>query len=252
MSALSDTLRQIRRTATRRALPHLLGDRFDFSTVNRQAATHVALFPKLGIGYNRIKKNANSTTVSILTELETGLRLDDDAAKRRTPHLESAGWPTLLDARKFHFFVIVRDPYSRVLSAFLNRFSKDRYVSEFGSFAPDPKGFLDFLHWLGDGGLTADAHWDEQHKLIFAPLSAFDSVLKFEDFPDNLVTLLNARGVALTQDHGARIGSVNQATRTKASGKLLQFYTPEAEKRVTDLFKTDFDILPYERGLSGL
>jgi hypothetical protein len=249
MSLVSDAIRRTARSATRGALPMLLGDRFDPTTTNPVAAPNVALFPRLGLAYNRVKKNANSTTVSILTELETGLLLDDSDAKRRSPHLESASWPLLRRARRFHYFVIVRNPYSRVLSAFINRFSKKRYNDEYGTFSLDASGFASFLEWLADGGLTADAHWDQQHKLIYAPLTDFDSVLKFEEFPDNLEELLRQRGIHLTDAHRNLIGNVNQMTRTKASQKMREFYTPRSEAMVTDLFKSDFDLLPYPRGV---
>ncbi|MBC2836159.1 sulfotransferase family 2 domain-containing protein [Paragemmobacter straminiformis] len=250
MSILSDALERTKRAATRRMLPVLLGDRFDPATVNPAAARHVSLFPQIGLGYNRVKKNANSTTVSILTELGTGRRLEDQSAKRSLRHLESASWPELRRARDMHFFVITRDPYSRVLSAFLNKFAKDSYQSDFRAFPLDRGGFSDFLKWLADGALTKDPHWDAQHKLIFAPLSAYDSVLRFEEFPDCFIDLLTRREIPVGRDLAQRMGQVNSQTRTRASAKLAEFYTPAAEALVTDLFASDFDLLSYKRGLS--
>lgn len=250
MSILSDALKQAKRAATRQMLPVLLGDRFDPAKINIEAARHVSLFPQLGLGYNRVKKNANSTTISILSELETGQRLDDQSAKRSLRHLESASWPQLRRGRDLHFFIITRDPYSRVLSAFLNKFAKDSYQSDFRAFPLDRSGFFDFLKWLADGALTIDPHWDAQHKLIFAPLSAYDSVLRFEEFPDCFIDLLNRRKIPVGRDLVARMGQVNSQTRTKASAKLAEFYTPAAEALVTDLFARDFDLLSYRRDLS--
>lgn len=54
-----------------------------------------------------------------------------------------------------------------------------------------PRGYLDFLLWLKDGGLDADAHWDLQSKSIAFPLESYSHVLCFENLEDTLFDFLS-------------------------------------------------------------
>ncbi|RST87539.1 hypothetical protein EJC49_04760 [Aquibium carbonis] len=247
MSLAKDKLRAFYRQVNDGFVPVLLGPRFGRQGINVGASRHVALYPRLRLAYNRIKKNANSSTVTVLTEIESGRRLDDRPAKSASLHMQKASPLQVLKARDYHYFVIVRDPYSRVLSAFLNKFGKAEYQRRFGAFDLDRRGFRDFVAWLAKGGLDEDPHWDLQKKMLFMPLSRYDSVLTFEDYPHCFAGLLESRGIALPADVETTLAQVNLETRTRARSKMAAFYDEGIATLVRDLYEEDFDALPYDR-----
>lgn len=221
--------------------------RFGADNLAMENARHVAVYPKLGIAYNRIKKNANSTTVALLYKLEHGEVPEGRGAKLGSDHLAKASFATLRAADRLHYMVIVRNPYSRVLSAFLNKFAKQKYLDAYGNITLDREGFARFLDWLSMDGLNKDLHWAPQHNMMFLPASAYDTILKFEDFPQTLVSFLTERQIDLPKDAPELIDTVNAETRSRASKKLQQFYTPETAAQVAELFEHDFRAFGYSK-----
>lgn len=228
-----------------KALPWVLRNKFSSNNINIAATANVALFPKLNLAFNRVKKNGNSTTVSLLYAMETGKFVEPLEAKRGSAHLRTAKVPLLLSSESLFYFVIIRDPYSRTLSAFLNKFKKPSYIDRFGSFEISPAGFTRFLIWLAESGLDQDAHWDLQKKLIVSPLEAFDTALRFEEFPDCLVRFLRDRGLKLPIRSETILTGSHQGTRTGAKSKMEQFYSKESIAIAKSLFKDDFEFLGY-------
>jgi len=240
-----DIFQGAKRTLNEKALPWVLKNKFGPDGINSAAARNIALFPKLNLAFNRVKKNGNSTAVSLLHALEEGSFTSAHHAKRQSSLVRTASLSRLMNAGAYFHFVIVRDPYSRTLSAFLNKFSKPSYVERFGSFELTPDGFRKFLVWLERSGLEADAHWDLQKKSIIGPLQQFDAVLRLENFPDCLEELLKTRGFAFPKEAEHILASVHQNTRTGASRRLEQFYTQDSSALVRSLYKEDFDFLGY-------
>lgn len=109
--------------------------------VNLEAFDRVAVFKKSRIAFNRLKKNANSTAMIALTRLETGLlQKSRRTAKHDADRMDDAS-VLLSNFAKFDWLLIVRDPYSRTLSAFLEKFQQARYVENYGKFDLSPRGF---------------------------------------------------------------------------------------------------------------
>ena len=234
------------RRLNERLLPHLLSGRFSAANLNPSAFRHVAIFPRLGIAYNRVKKNANSTTMAALYLLETGRAGQERESKLGVPSLVRASPMLLPRVASLDYITIVRNPYSRVLSAFLNKFAKPEYVERYGHFELDAAGFARFVTWLGLGAIDDDMHWDIQTKLLMTVPAEFDTVLEFEAFPGNLVLFLEKRGISLPIQLDEILGTINAASRTRAAERLRDFYTPGVAQQVADLFRKDFELLPYD------
>lgn len=230
----------LRGPATRRRL------RARHGAVQVRAIPQVAVFPDLGLAYNRIKKNANTSTVILLRQMETGQLEDRHAAKwhARTYFDLTPAQRDRLDA--LHLFVIVRNPYARVLSAFLDKFRLARYRQRHGDFPLTPEGFGAFLAYLESGGLRRDAHWDLQTRLMMLPLSGYDSVIRFETFRTGLRALLERRGLTVPETALDSLFPSDETKQTRADRRLHQFYDADRVAAVQRLFAPDFAALGYD------
>lgn len=209
------------------------------------ALRRLAYFPSLGLSYNKVKKNANTSVVMLLSELETGRANSRSETKKQLSGLQDIRVSELSRLRRFHYFVVVRDPYSRVLSAFLDKFRHESFRRRYGEFEQTPEGFGHFLAWLDAGGLGRDAHWDLQSKSIIWPLEAFDTVLRFETFANDFAALLKSRGLSVDPTLLEDVLPQDQDKKTRASDKVADFYTPERREIVRRLYRKDFEALGY-------
>lgn len=218
----------------------------------RVAAIHrVAVIPELGLAYNRVKKNANTTLTLLLRELAGGGAAHRDIAKWEalTPYdLPLSERRTLAG---LHWIVVVRNPYSRVLSAFLDKFREDKYRRSHGSFELSPVGFAAFVTWLEQGGLGKDGHWDLQSKLIVGPLDRFDAVIRFESLAADLEAALSGAGVAFDAARLRAAYPSDEGKRTGASGRMDHYYSRALAARVARLYADDFRALGYDDAYPG-
>ena len=222
---------------------------------NLRAVRRVAFFPRLGLAFNRVKKNANTSLMILLTELEAEAAVRAGAARPG-----AAGAPrmvTLFDldagdlARldRFHWFVVVRNPYSRVLSAFLDKFRHPDWQRRHGAFPLTPDGFGAFLDWLERGGLTRDLHWNLQTRLMLFPPVAQDSVIRFETLRPGVQAMLEGCGIAAPAELLAERPASDRAKETAADVRLSAFYTPARAAQVARLHAADFAALGYDPAL---
>jgi hypothetical protein len=214
--------------------------------LNIGAAGRVVLYPRLGIAFNRVKKNANSSSTSFLHFLEYGSVARQLDVKSKKNSLAGADAPRAKMAARMEDWVIVRDPYSRVLSAFLNKMVKPDRIDKWGYYSLDAEGFNKFLRWLSEGALRYDPHWNLQKKLFLLPLNKYDKVIKFEEYPQKFVLALEERGVNIPQKGLDLLETVNVGTRTRAKSRMEDFYSEENRKLVKALYQQDFDFLGYE------
>ncbi|MEW9806667.1 sulfotransferase family 2 domain-containing protein [Mesorhizobium marinum] len=228
----------------------MLAGRFGVRRVNWKAWKRITVCPSLGLAYNRIKKNANTTVVMLLREMETGAVESRKVAKDNSRNVRDLSFSEMSRVRDCRFFVVVRNPYSRVLSAFLNRFASSD-GQRHGRFDLTPAGFAAFVDWLDHGGLDKNAHWDLQSKLMFLPLEKYDRVVRFENFKPEMLSLLQSRG--LTPPPGRLDGLYPTDTnkRTSSDRRLQEFYDPRIAAVVARLYARDFDALDYSKVFPG-
>jgi hypothetical protein len=235
------------RIATTALAASIVGGRFGPSKINHRAWKKIAVYPSLGLAYNRIKKNANTTVVMLLREMELGAVESRAVAKNNSRVFLDLSFSEIMALRKTRFFVVARNPYSRVLSAFIFRFREEQYRKRYGAFDLTRSGFTDFVHYLNDGGLNKDGHWDLQAKLLFMPLEKYDYVVRFEKFKADMLSMFAAEN--LTPPEGRLEGlypsDVNK--QTSSDTRLSEFYTPETMKIVADLYAEDFQKLKYSK-----
>jgi len=173
----------------------------------------------------------------------------------------------LLQDTSIRKYAMVRDPYSRVLSAYLNKiesnlpvtpepvlgedhFSKvtreiDRYRREVLGAGEFPKvTFEVFLHWLhnaaqvrdGKAHLRADEHWAPQNVLLLQPEVTFDILGRFENLQEDALRILRAMGC----DQDFPTQKDVKFAPTQATGKMKKYYTPVCYALASEIYCDDF------------
>jgi len=171
----------------------------------------------------------------------------------------------LLDDPAIRKYTMVRDPYSRVLSAYLNKFDyllsvepttenelyfhkvlrgMDRFRREELDEETYPEiSFPVFLQWVKSKPSpdAEDEHWMPQALMLRQPDVHFDIVGKFENLAEDSARILSAMGCdqAFPSQEDVRFAP------TGASDKIAQYYTPAAYALVNELFSEDFAIFDY-------
>lgn len=165
-----------------------------------------------------------------------------------------------------HRFLMVRNPYSRALSAYLNkiesrlkgtalkpRTDNDHWYSvakEISAFEKDwlvslnqKDRFYVFLRWLSESNdwATTDEHWAPQHEIARPDTVPFSDVLKFEDLPKSGQILLGKMGL----DFEFPSQEAVRFPGTSATDRMDCFYTSETRELAYDLYSKDFDYFGY-------
>lgn len=216
-----------------------------YGAIHWRASANVAVFSELGLAYNRIKKNANTSVLLLLRQLVQGKIDNRKEAKRNTCTLLDLSLDELNALDRLHLFVVIRNPYSRVLSAFLDRFRNPDYRHRYGPFDLTPEGFGMFLEWLEKDGLARNGHWNFQHKRMILPLEGYDTVIRFENFREELINMLESRNLCIPDGCLQDMFPADQDKRTSANKKLEQFYNAERRDRVARIYAADFNYLGY-------
>ncbi|MEW9838451.1 sulfotransferase family 2 domain-containing protein [Mesorhizobium marinum] len=177
--------------------------------------------------------------------METGSIESRRDAKDNSPTIRDLSFSEILRVRSYRFFVVVRNPYSRVLSAFLNRFQIASCRLRNGNFELTPSGFSKFVYWLKDGGLSRDPHWDLQTNLLFMPLEKFDFVVRFENFKPDMLSFLTNVKISPPEQRLDGLYATDTNKKTSADNRLQEFYTPQLAAIIADIYAMDFETLNY-------
>lgn len=203
--------------------------------------------------------------------LDPGLAHDKVAGGLRYLDLTGEDRRLLSDPgiRKYGF---VRNPYTRILSAYLNKIEQnlDRLLSASAPALPGrpnshwlavareidafrratldcqryPEvGFEVFLLWLRDGksSFRADEHWQTQSILLRWPEVKFDFIGRFENLAADSKALLDLMGATIdfpTQKQVKFLG-------TGASERAPLYFTDASHRLCDQLFRPDFDNFGY-------
>lgn len=150
-------------------------------------------------------------------------------------------------------FTFVRNPYARVLSAYLDKITGTRDHAVWGPFAQrhrlgeDEISFVEFLRLIAtERPETMDMHWRPQSQIIGADLVPYNFVGTMETFTADFAHVIHTLfGPDATIE-------VFAPHRTQASERLRQYYGAEERAIVEDLYRDDFAALGYAADLSQL
>ena len=218
-----------------------------FSLLNR-----VVINQEFKLAYNRIQKNANSSIVMLMHSIANNHHSDVGLAKEKLTSLRTMSLTEISELHSYKFFTVVRNPYSRTLSAFLDKFRREDFRQLYGDFSLDKKGFSKFLRWLDEGGIHENSHWDLQAKQLLIPITQFDHVFRFENFSEELLAFLENMGVTkknlnLSKSVRTPRGRIHN---TQADDLVKYFYDNDNKQIIRSCLKEDFEILDYD--LDGL
>ena len=203
--------------------------------------------------YFRVPKAANSTIVASLLFSETGTRISDlnelqVIKDRRWPHASDLTARQLRALLKTYFkFTFVRDPYTRVLAAFLDKIQRNENEKRnaVNKFLGRPNGadvsFEQFLAYLENGGIDHNAHWARQVDLIPVPILALDFIGKMESLSLDLPHVL-------TRIFGRRIDACSVTSHSTQATRGHAYWTPDLRGRVYKIYEPDFAAFGYQRG----
>lgn len=204
--------------------------------------------------YVRVPKAANSTiskTLAWMTYPEDRATIEQNDSGRTSKHLFDKypmTWRSHASIPADYFtFMFVRNPYSRVLSAYLDKIDPASAKSSFSFVARDagksnePFNFSDFVTYLERGGLHGNIHWAPQVDICPIPIDRLDLVAKIESISDGLAEV--GRRV-----FSQPITDIQQRSsgRTNSTSRLQRYYTPELAERVATLYRRDFETFSYD------
>ena len=229
-----------------------LGDRCPSkSTINPSLLRRVAINDEFKLAYNRIQKNANSSVMITMYALDTGEITTLGTAKTKTQTLRDINLGKMKAIQEYRFFTVIRNPYTRVLSAFLDKFRQEKYQSQYTRFSLDIQGFTTFLHWLKDGGIFENTHWDLQQKQLLLPVEKYDRLIRFENLKTELTEFLLESGVPADRIQIPQSIKLSDGRfhKTNADSLIESFYNKNNQDLVWSCYEADFMKLGYEKNL---
>jgi hypothetical protein len=202
--------------------------------------------------YVRVPKSANSSVMTALLERFPEPGLDPaqlERAKLDSTHFRDLGPLDLLRIPRYFHFSVVRNPYGRVLSAYLDKYQEgDKHRAAYGDRVASYDGgaisFRAFCRYLADGGEAENAHWMRQSRILDLA-DRMDFVGKLESLDADLEAIFARIGGA-GPDQVPRAGP----PATAASSKVRQYYDAECASLVERVYREDFERFGYATGLA--
>jgi len=201
--------------------------------------------------YSRVPKAANTSITQTLFE-HTKFRPPTTRREHPKYHFLRPLFLSRQEVNRFEHeafkFTFVRDPYSRVLSAYLDKVGRRRHQGlrflKWSQRHNQPETFLGFCRYLEAGGLFLDMHWAPQVDILCLPLECFDFIGRVEHLNRDLAVVLERLFNVKAAGPATHAG-----THTGASERVDDAYGPEERAIVTRLYADDFERLGYDRHL---
>lgn len=214
--------------------------------------------------YFETPKAACSTIKRFLIKNEfENIKLFDDADTNYTEfrYLHDREFSPLLNVKqlypfkwclrsdRFFKFCFVRNPYERLLSAYLDKILNRRNQivqirMALGLVSSDTRAisFDEFVRAVCSIPVFAmDAHWKVQYHHLCMDEIGYDLVGRVENFDADIDRVCQATGL------DKRHLETFSPHRSNAKGRVTEYYTEELRKLVSAKFECDFDAFGYSR-----
>lgn len=148
-----------------------------------------------------------------------------------------------LAERRPYTFTVVRNPFTRVLSAWLDKIhgttlQRHQFCHSLGWAVDTEISFRDFLRALDPGATIMDKHWRPQARNTYARSIDIDDAYHLENFDANAPRL--AERLSLGSGFTTR-----KPHATGASRKVAEFYCDETVELVQRIYAEDFELFGY-------
>jgi len=165
-------------------------------------------------------------------------------------HKTAISQPTIADLESALLskpvFSIVRNPYTRILSAYLDKIVRSQPEKRYlligmGHAANVPVSFGDFVDFIcGQHSQEMDAHYAPQAFLMQIGYVPYEKIGSVEEIEESISAIM-AAGYGITR---TTIGDF-RPHRTDASLLVDKYYTDEIAEKVLDRFRVDFETFGY-------
>lgn len=222
-----------------------------FRGANLSNSGNILVYKDFGLAYNRIKKSGNTFTRHFLQE---NLRETHSTSGPRTVGLSRVWkWNELQDFSHYFFFTVVRNPYTRLLSAYLDKSRLAKSVREYreipGFETRGPVGFAQFVDFLADEGTSSNSHWYPQQALLFLPAHKQNKIVRLENFEESMIELLASLDIKIDSDHLRAVPPSAHENCTGSAKLVSEFYNDRLLSRVFGLYESDFESFGYDERL---
>lgn len=176
---------------------------------------------------------------------------DKNASPVWSPADDLEAFEEALTSDAFLKFAFVRNPYARVLSAYLdkiviNEWERERRRPALGFTVDEEVPFLAFLQRLATNDLLdSDIHWTPQTSLLGIPQVRLDYIGRFEHFGEDLAAVAARLGLV---EYFNEVRS-ERPHATGASDRLGEYLDPASQALAEQLYHRDFELLGYGRGI---
>ena len=169
--------------------------------------------------------------------------------------LDRQGLTDIMEDPVFLKFCFVRNPFTRILSAYLDKIARSerekrqilRHLGHDPNDLSRDVSFRDFLSTLKTmPRAQMDKHWRPQALQSFSPYLTHGFIGKFEHIDRDLKRLSNLVGLDLVTE-----ATVHNAHKTAASDKLGEYYDDECVALLTEIYAQDFKQFGYGPQLPG-
>jgi dermatan 4-sulfotransferase 1 len=200
--------------------------------------------------YFRIFKAANSTIVASLYNAETlqAITSLSELQKIKDHYYERPSTLSLDQVNKiqkdYFKFTFVRNPYTRVLAAYLDKIvsneagKRDMVAKFLNKPANSEISFNDFLDYLENGGIDHNAHWARQMDLLSIPIAELNFIGKTENLTEHLNYVLSI----IFETNQTIVSVCEHATSATRSIRELDKVT---KARICKLYEVDFEHFDY-------
>lgn len=245
---------------------------YDFETVKQHKKlsdfennTNISLRNRYA--YFAVDKVANSSIKNALFSIEyapVGKKPVTLYDERSSPLLSPYQLPDdlvreVLNSGNFFRFSFVRNPYSRLLSCYLDRIltasSKPRrQLNAYMQRRREPIDNVSFKQFIRNiceqQSIQQNSHWRVQADDILFDLVDFDFIGKFESLWSDMA-VASQRIWGEVRPEMANHGVNKSPQATNAGDKLRQYYDRELAEMVADRYRRDFEAFGYDTALES-
>ena len=225
---------------------------------------HVNISLKNSYVYFEVPKAACSTIKTTLQEIDAK-SFGSHIPEKKTEVIHNKNDSPLLSPKDIGFekfkellidknifkFSFVRNPFDKVLSAYLNKIKnyagkeKKEITDILGIDIHEEIGFDQFIYAIEKTTpYNMNPHWRPQTNQLFYDLVKYDFIGRLENFDKDFQMVLNKINPEF------EFKSNNYSDKTDAKEKLQQFYTQKTIEIVKKIYKQDFENFNYPYTLS--